>query len=233
MAVDYSKFGHIRSQYRLGDIQKDYLFAVRFKLPKGLQDLGIDSLDGEFGEGFNQLTMTCREAPIVGMQNSPIESNWFGMVQYFAGKSLPSSTSVSFTFEQFEAVAQRVDAETGFPADDTKYLLSPRQIFQAWSALAHNTHKTGIGAEKKLYISDVEVIPLRSNLTKSPMGSQILRSAWVEGYGDMNLSSSGSSALTNQVTFKFDYFDINMDDVEIQFQNVVDTMKKLQLTYHS
>lgn len=200
MGKDYSKYGHIRSQYALGDIQRDYLFVVEFELPESLKKYVGSSEDGL----FNQLTMTCREAPLVGITNTPIESNWFGMQQHFSGKSAPSTTSVQLQFEEFEGIASQI-GENGLPLVGSSMLVSPRLLFTAWASMAQNISYSGVGVPKAELIGKVKVTPLRANLQESGLGTLVLNSAWVESFGDINMTYSGSGSVMNSVTVKFDF----------------------------
>ena len=223
---DYSKYGHIKSQYPLGDIQRDYLFVVEFELPNILQPYLGSSDDGL----FNQLTMTCRSAPIVGITNTPIPSNWFGMEQFFAGKSVPSTTSVQMNFEEFEGVASgegELDAN-GMLKPSTQVAVSPRQLFQAWSTLTQNISYSGVGVPKADLIGKVRVTPLRANLQQSGLGTQVLNSAWVESFGDMDFAYANSGASTNTVTIKFDYPTTEAPS-DTRFQRAIDLIKQFNL----
>jgi len=205
----FKNLGHIKSQYPLDDIVRDYLFVVQFELPEILKEYLGEF--GESGQGVSQLTMTCREASMPGVQNSPISSFWMGMEQFFSGKSTPTTTSVQFGFEEFEGIVE---------LDGDKKLLSPRQLFMAWSALAHDIHKTGIGVEKKDLIGTVTVTPLNINLEESDLGSVTLKSAWCESYQDVSLGTNNQDAIKSQVSIKFDYFTPNKSDVNVSFDLV-------------
>ena len=221
MANSYDKLGHIKSQYKLGDIQRDYLFAVQFVLPPVLRQ-HLQVVTGDNAD-YNQLTMTCREASMPGVMNNPISSFWMGMEQFFNGKSQPTTTSVPFTFEEFEGIATDANG-------DSPYLVSPRQLFMAWSSLAHNIHSTGVGVEKRNLIGTVTVTPLRADLTEAPMGSVVLNSAWCESYQDVSLGYTNSDSIKSQISVKFDYLTYQpATSSNSQFSKIKEFIKKFGL----
>lgn len=212
----YKDLMHIKSQYPLGDVQRDYLFLAKFHLPVKLRAFA-QFASSEFGaelsedDGINVLTMCVREFPLVGIQNQAIESSFMGMKQFFNGKSEPSTTSVTAQFEEFERFQAgwkeaTVNSSSDYPLATGDSLPSPRQIFFAWASLAHDIFSSGVGSLKRDIVARIEVIPLWSDGTEAEnIGKYVYHNAWVESIAENQLSYENSGSLKTSVTFKFDY----------------------------
>ena len=192
-----NNLGHITSQYKLGDIQRDYLFAVEFELPSDVQQYAKNAKE--------TLTLCIRSAPIPGSGTTAFAtSNWMGMEQFFAMKTTPNS-NLTFNFEEFEGYSLATDSEGRIDPATAKFEANCINILKMWHSLNQNIYKDGLGKPKRSVVGKVRIIPLNADLSVSQMGIMTLHSVQIESVGDFDMGYSSGDAVKPSVQIKFDY----------------------------
>ena len=166
---------HISALQRFGDVQRTYLWQCKI--------LGLS--------GAEDMQYLVREAVWAGRTNSPLESYFLGMKQFFPGKE-EYSGDLALQFEERES--QFV----------SKTLYKWKQ--QVFDVTRGQSNAVQTGKEKLELAHDIKLTLLAYNNEPLPI-SMLFKNAWIKNVDDAALSMSGGEAMMIGTTFQFDWWE--------------------------
>lgn len=182
----------------LPDIQKTNLWLLEIGIPNGL-DL---SVPGHEMPETKKLEIRALECSIPGRRFSKIETSFMGMKSTYAGTEDMGGKTVEVSFYEYEDqyITKAINVWKNNIFDSMDGSNS-----KGGHGLAGQKYKNGTRGFE--YSADIKIRVLGLNGEKLDK-MFILHNAWPENIGDVQLNYENVSAITNRVTFCFDWMEI-------------------------
>ena len=175
----------------MADIQRNWMWNLLIP--------GIKSVAPQASAETEDLIVRCRSFSIPPRSNTPTESDFMGMKQYFPGKPTVGGT-IQATFEETEDMKI---AQIFYEWQQRIFNISPKPDISAGKSLGDKKRTLAKDIILAMYSYDGKELPKKIKFTN----------AWVQAVDAVTLDYSTGAAVQYTVTFQFDFWTLFPDTV--------------------